>query len=261
MGADQTIDWAASTASTLDWWRDAGVDTLVDDDPRDWMADETPVILPPPALMSPPVARIADATAPRVPAPDQAAPPVSAMPDTIAAFLEWRRGPDVPEAGWPGATIFASGPVDAAIMVLVDQPDREDCDAEKLLSGAVGRLFDRMLAAIGQSRDSVHVAAVCAKRPAAGRVPRDLEARLGEVARAHAALVAPKRLFLMGNAASRAVLGMDFMNARGTLHRFNYGDAHSEAVASHHPRFLIEKPIAKADAWKDLQLLIGGLTE
>ncbi|KQM65741.1 uracil-DNA glycosylase [Sphingomonas sp. Leaf17] len=257
MGADQAIDWAALTASTLDWWQEAGVDVLVEDAPRDWLVVEEPVILPPPAKPAP----VADVTA-SPPATALASDvPVPAMPDTIAAFLDWRGGPHAPEAGWPGATILASGPVDAAIMVLVDQPDREDCDAEKLLSGTVGRLFDRMLAAIGQSRDSVHVASVCVKRPAAGRVARDLDARLGEVARAHVALVAPKRLFLMGNAASRAVLGMDFMSARGTLHRFNYGDAHSEAVASHHPRFLIEKPIAKADAWKDLQLLIGGLTE
>ena len=257
MGADQAIDWAALTASTLDWWQEAGVDVLVEDDPRDWLVPEEPIVLP---TIAPPAPR-ADATARPAVAPAATAPATAAMPDTIAAFLEWRCGPDAPEAGWPGATIIASGPVDAAIMVLVDQPDRDDCDAEKLLSGAVGRLFDRMLAAIGHSRDSVHVASVCVKRPAAGRVARDLDARLGEVARAHVALVAPKRLFLMGNAASRAVLGMDFMSARGTLHRFNYGEAHSEAVASHHPRFLIEKPIAKADAWKDLQLLIGGLTE
>jgi DNA polymerase len=32
-----------------------------------------------------------------------------------------------------------------------------------------------------------------------------------------------------------------------------------EAVASFHPRFLLEKPAYKAEAWKDLQMLIGGL--
>lgn len=257
MGADQAIDWAALTASTLDWWQEAGVDVLVEADPRDWLVPEQPLILSTAAVPAPRF----DATARPAAAPAGIAPATAAMPDTIAAFLDWRCGPDAPEAGWPGATIIASGPVDAAIMVLVDLPDRDDCDAEKLLSGSVGRLFDRMLAAIGRTRDSVHVASVCAKRPAAGRVARDLEARLGEVARTHVALVAPKRLFVLGNAASRAVLGMDVMSARGTLHRFNYGDAHSEVVASHHPRFLIEKPIAKADAWKDLQLLSGGITE
>jgi DNA polymerase len=30
-------------------------------------------------------------------------------------------------------------------------------------------------------------------------------------------------------------------------------------VASYHPRLLRERPAAKAEAWKDLQLLIGGL--
>jgi hypothetical protein len=31
-------------------------------------------------------------------------------------------------------------------------------------------------------------------------------------------------------------------------------------VATFHPRFLIEKPAAKAEAWKDLQLLMGGIS-
>jgi len=32
-----------------------------------------------------------------------------------------------------------------------------------------------------------------------------------------------------------------------------------QAVASFHPRFLLERPAAKAEAWKDLQLLIQGI--
>jgi DNA polymerase len=32
-----------------------------------------------------------------------------------------------------------------------------------------------------------------------------------------------------------------------------------EAIASFHPRFLLERPAQKAEAWRDLQLLIEGL--
>ena len=38
MGADQNHDWAKIAASALDWWREAGVDTLVEDAPFDWLA-------------------------------------------------------------------------------------------------------------------------------------------------------------------------------------------------------------------------------
>jgi DNA polymerase len=227
-------DWA----SALDWWRDAGVDMLVDDVARDWFAA-------PPA----PVAVTAAAIAP-------AAAPPAALPATLEAFAAWRLGADAPEAAWSGVSLAASGPADAKIMVLVDCPDREDGDAGALLSGTTGKLFDRMLAAIGLSRETVHVAAVCARRPAAGRMPREIEARLGEVARHHVGLVAPERLLLLGDATARAVLGMDRQAAKGDLRAFNHHAGKTGVVASLHPRLLIERPAMKAESWRDLQLLV-----
>ncbi len=250
MGADQTIDWRNTAASALDWWHEAGVDTLVDDVPRDWFAAPEPLVVPA-----------------AVPVAPVAAP--SAMPLLFADFLNWRSGAEVPEADWSGVSLAAVGPADATVMVLADCPDRDDGDAGALLSGASGRLLDRMLTAIGLTRDEVHLAAVCAKRPTAGRIQSEVEARLSEIAKHHIALVAPERLLLLGNAASRAILGMELQAARGRLHGFNHKTAQTGAgnaadmtsvVTSFHPRFLIEKPAAKAEAWKDLQMLMRGLT-
>jgi len=237
MGAYQTFD-AALVASALDWWADAGVDLLVEDVPRDWFA-------------APPPPRPAAADAP---------PPVPALPATLEAFAAWRAGPDAPDAGWSGAAVAASGPTDAALMVLLDCPDREDGDAGALLAGIQGRLFDRMLAAIGLSRDTIHLAAVCARRPVAGRMPRETEARLSDISKHHVGLVAPKRLLCLGNAASRAILGAEMPGTRGSLHGFHHKGGETGVVASFHPRFLLEKPVAKAEAWKDLQLLMGNLS-
>ncbi|NII56823.1 uracil-DNA glycosylase [Sphingomonas aerolata] len=247
MGADQTIDWRNAAVSVLDWWHDAGVDMLVDDAPRDWFAAPEPLDIAPPA-----------------PAGVSVAPPVAVatMPLSLTEFLAWRTGADVPEAGWNGISLAAEGPADATVMVLADCPDRDDGTdnggAGQLLSGASGRLLDRMLAAIGLTRSEVHVAAVCAKRPTAGRIQREVEDRLAEIAKHHIELVAPKRLLLLGNAASRAILGMELQAARGRLHGISHKVGEAGVVASFHPRFLIEKPAAKAEAWKDLQMLMGG---
>lgn len=241
MGADQNIDWAKAAASTLDWWRDAGVDVLVEDAPYDWLAPPAPV-----------------AVTARAPAAPVALAP-TALPDTIAAFLEWRMGADAPEAKWGGVAIGTSGAVAAELMVLVDCPERGDRDA--LLEGDVGRLFDRMLAAIGQTRDRVAIASVCTRRPTTGRVPREVEARLGEIARHHLGLARPTRLLLMGDAATRAILGTGASESRGRLHAVNHKDATvTHVVASHHPRFLLDRPAAKAEAWRDLLMLTGGMT-
>ena len=239
MGADAHLDWRATAASALAWWHEAGVDSLVDETPRDWLAVATPVAVPPSIAAS------------------------DAPPTVMADYLGWRHGTAAPEARWPGSWIPASGPATAALMVLVDCPDRDDGDV--LLSGAAGRLFERMLAAIGLTRDAVHLAALCAKRPVAGRLPAETGDRLAELALHHVGLVAPQRLLVMGNAASRAILATDVAAARGRLHALNHKggtspDRNTDVVATYHPRFLLEKPVAKAGAWADLQMLEKGLT-
>ncbi len=244
MGADQKIDWAAHAASALDWWHDAGVDVTIGDEGFAWL--ETAERLA--------EARQAARTAPE-PATAPAIPP-DALPGDAPAFAAWRIGETVPEARWGGAAIAASGPAGADLLVFVDCPERDD--RELLMEGDVGRLFDRMLAAIGRSRADTGLASVCVRRPTTGRVPRDTEARLGEIARHHVALAAPQRLLVMGDAASRAILAMNVADARGRFHALNHKDGKvTQVVASHHPRFLLDRPAAKAEAWKDLLMLTG----
>jgi len=253
MGANQNIDLRTIAASALDWWREAGVDASIDEAPRNWLAAVEPVA---------PAPRAAGA---RAAVAEIIAPP---LPDTLAGFEAWRTGPEAPEAGWPGRPIAAQGSAASDIMVMIDLPEREDADTGILMSGAVGRLFDRMLAAIGRDRESIYLVPVCAARPVAGRVSPEIEDQLNEVARHHVLLARPKRLLLLGNAPSRALLGADATRARGSLHVVNLSSGKdadggngvaTQAVASFHPRFLLERPAAKAEAWKDLQMLIGEL--
>ncbi|MEH3047730.1 MAG: uracil-DNA glycosylase [Sphingomonas adhaesiva] len=236
MGADQNLDWAAAAASALDWWQDAGVDVLVEDERFDWLA--VPAARPAAAPAAAPVA------VPEV------------LPDTWEAFAAWRIGDAAPEARWGGVTVAASGAPGADLLFLVDCPERGDREA--LMEGEVGRLFDRMLAAIGRTRADVALAAVCTRRPTTGRVPREVEARLGEIARHHVALAGPTRVLAMGDAATRALLATNVAEARGRLHGLNHKNATiAQVVATHHPRFLLDRPAAKAEAWKDLLLLTG----
>jgi DNA polymerase len=241
MGVDQHIDWRAAAASALDWWRDAGVDTLIDEAPRDWFK---------PAAVPMPVP-VPGAAAPVAPQP-------AAMPANLREFEAWRIGAAAPDAGW-NRPIAPQGDAHAGLMILIDMPEREDAATGQLLSGEPGRLFDRMLAAIGRDRQSIYLASLAAARPVSGQIPTEALDRLTETALHHIALVRPKRLLLLGNAASRAVLGANAAAARQSLHVLNHAGGQSGAVASFHPRFLLQQPARKAEAWRDLQMVIGGI--
>lgn len=232
MGADQHHDWREAAASALDWWHAAGVDCLVEEEPRDWLARTRPAIAP--------VSSVEESPAP-------------VMPDTLTGFIEWRIGSDAPEHGM-GTLIGAEGDPASGLMIVVDYPE-----GETLLDGAPGRLFDRMLAAIGRDRASIYLAPLCAIRPTGGRIPPELAPRLTEIMRRHIRLAAPKRVLFMGQAPSRALIGTDGSAGAGSLHAVNLEGTSVDCVASLHPRFLLERPALKAEAWRDLQVLTGGM--
>lgn len=241
MGGEPVQDWQKLAASTLEWWSDAGVDMLVEDEVRDWLAR-----VPPPA---------APVTAEAV----VAAPAVETLPDTLEAFVAWRLGDKAPEAEWHVPRLAPTGPADAEYVFVTDVPEIEDSDV--LLSGSAGRLFDKMLAATGQSRESVHVLPLAWARPVTGRITPDDEPRLLKLARHHLSLIGPKRLFLLGQSASRVLAETNGAGLSNSIHDVNHFGAKTLAVASYHPRFLLERPAAKSEAWKHLLLLTRGTAE
>lgn len=239
LAGDDMLD-VTSALSALDWWRAAGVDVPVGDAPRNWLAE-------------PPAGAPAHA-----PAPPRPAKP--AIPATLAEFRAWAEtAPSLPDGSLPGRRLLAEGDAAANLMIMIDMPEPADGAAGRLLSDETGRLLDRMLAAIGRDRDSVYLASLCLARPAGGRIDAAALPAIGEIGRRHIALAAPKRLLLMGPATSRAILGTELVEIRGKLRIINHEGANVETVASFAPRFLIQNPARKADVWKDLRLLIGGI--
>jgi len=236
VGGEYTADWGRTLASALEWWRDAGVETLQEDEARDWLARPTPVQVAQAAVTSP---------QPEV------------LPDTLAAFTAWRTGETVPEAGWMTPKIAPSGPVNAEIVVLTDMPESDD-QSEILADSAAGKLFSRMLTAAGVARDSVYFLPLAVARPLAGRIPPDQEGRLIEITKHHLKLLQPAKLLILGQTASRVLAETNDGGAANGLVDVNHFGGKTAAVASLHPRFLLERPAAKSEAWKHLLQLTRG---
>jgi DNA polymerase len=231
-------------ASTLDWWREAGADTIVGDEPRGWLTESRQAAKKP-------------ATAKPAPQADAPAAPLE-MPGTLAEFRAWLLEAPVMDAPRQ-MRLDAAGDPAGGLMVFVDMPERGDDQAGQLLSGEAGLLFDRMLAAIGRDRASVYLAALAPARIAGGAFEESSLSRISEAAKRHVALAAPRHLLLMGDAPSRAFCGLSLNEARGKQRIFNHDGGTVPVIATFHPRFLIQQPRFKAQSWKDLQILVEGM--
>ncbi len=232
----------ADIDSTLDWWREAGVDTIVGDEPGRWLAEKPAATATKPRSKS----EIAEQAPPARPTP----------PDDLGAFARWFAETDL--VAGPGGRAFApTGSQGSELMIVVDMPEPEDERSGQLLSGEAGLLFDRMLAAIGLDRRSIYLASLSPARVLGGAIAETEQERLAEIARHHARLAAPKRLLTMGEAPTRAFCGTGLNEARTDLHTFDGESGTIRLVATFHPRFLLKQPRFKAESWRDLQMLMG----
>lgn len=226
-------------ASALQWWAEAGVDTIVGDAPHDWLAPARPEPLPSSAATASPP------------------PPAQAMPDGIDAFREWLLTSDtLPFAAPSAPRVGPSGDPTAELAVFVGMPKREDLAAGTLLSGEAGRLFDRMLAAMGRDRSSIYLAPLSPLHPPGGSVDAASAQALGPVARHHLGLLGAKAALLFGEACAQSLLGGPMASSRGRVHAIPTPSGEIRALATMSPDFLLTNPGVKGLAWADLQLLM-----
>ena len=227
----------AAAESALIWWAEAGVDTLVDEAPRDWLKPR--------------------AKAPAAPAPLSAEAPDGDLPGQLDLFQAWLASSDRLAFAAPSAPrICPAGDPASGLMILADMPTGEDCAAGTLISGEAGRLFERMLAAIGRDRGSVYLAALSCIRSPSGQLNSETMKSCAALARHHIGLAAPKAVLLFGDSCARALLGLSVPQARGRWHEIATHAGPVKALATIAPRQLLESPRLKALAWADLQMLI-----
>ena len=233
MGGDLDTIGIAEARSALAWWLEAGVDCAVQDAPRNWLKPASPV--PPPAAAEP-VANIAEPTS-----------------ETLAELRQWlASSAQLPLASATARRILPHGPEDAAVMLLSDSPALEDFASGQPIGGEAWALATRMLAAIGMTADQAYSASLsCFHTPGARMTEQDRQA-CAEIARRHIALARPKRLLLLGDGPCVALLGKRLVAARGHVHKVEG----VRTVATFHPRHLINRPLDKALAWKDLLLMM-----
>lgn len=156
--------------------------------------------------------------------------------------------------------VFSDGVPGARLMIIGEAPGREEDRAGKPFVGQAGQFLDRMLGAIGLSREeNVYITNVMPWRPPHNADPKPDEIdMMRPFVERHVALAAPDLLIVMGNVSCQTVLGQ-----RGiTKLRGHWAEAWGKPVMPMvHPAYLLRTPAAKRSAWADLLAVQAKLRE
>ena len=153
--------------------------------------------------------------------------------------------------------VFADGNPEAPIMFVGEAPGAEEDMRGLPFVGKAGQLLDRMLAAIGLSRETAYITNILFWRPPGNRQPTsgEIAACLPFVER-HIELVSPEILVLLGGTAAKTLLARSdgIMRLRGRWFEYSTpGLARPvPAMATFHPAYLLRSPGQKRAAWQDM---------
>src|SRR3569623_2512955 len=198
----------AEALAALDWYRAAGVDIAVGDEPVDRFA--TSAVVPPKRRLPP--------SAVPGPAPTPAVP-LTTDPNETRAFAAAATTLDELRAAmdaYEGCALkhratqrcFADGNPEAQIMMVGEGPGEQEDKQGKPFVGRAGQLLDRMLMAIGLDRTKVFIANMVPWRPPGNRNPTPDELALcTPFVERQVELVTPKLLVTLGNVPTQSLFG------------------------------------------------------
>ena len=257
------MDVAATLRVQVEW----GADEALDEEPRDRLRPAAPAITSQAPIRSAPAQ---NAPAPGI-SPASAAPALAQQLAAGATTLDALRSAMEGFTGSPLRTtastlVFGDGACTAGIAFVGEAPDAESDRSGRAFAGPAGRLLDAMLASIGLRRDDLRLLTLVPWRPPGGRVPAEAEiAACLPFAQRHLALLRPRALVLMGNAACRFVGGIEggTRRARGRWHAAAIPglDATVPALAFPPPEQALTQPAVKEAAWAELLRLRRFLDE
>ena len=143
-------------------------------------------------------------------------------------------------------------------MLIGEAPGAEEDARGEPFVGQAGRLLDRMLGAIGLSRDAVvFICNVLKCRPPGNRNPEPLEAKTcSRYLFRQIELLQPDLIVLLGRFAMQSVLDTDASVAslRQKVHRFRGKERSIPVVCTYHPAYLLRNLPDKRKSWEDLCL-------
>ena len=148
--------------------------------------------------------------------------------------------------------VFGTGNPHARVLLVGEGPgENEDLQGEPFV-GRAGILLDKMLLALGFSRqENVYIANMVKCRPPNNRdpAPEEIAACIGTL-RAQTRILRPQIIVCLGRVAAQAMISPDFKVTRQHGQLINKSGIWM--MGTYHPAALLRNPAAKPDAFADL---------
>jgi DNA polymerase len=153
-------------------------------------------------------------------------------------------------------TVFARGTGSVGLCFVGEGPGADE-DAQGFpFVGKAGQLLDRMIEAMGFTRDDVYVCNIVKCRPPDNRkpAPEEMAACMPYLAE-QLELLAPEVIVALGATAVQGLFGttegITRLRGRWRLYR-----GRTPVMPTFHPAFLLRTPSAKKEVWEDLQAVL-----
>jgi uracil-DNA glycosylase len=151
--------------------------------------------------------------------------------------------------------VFGAGHPRARVMFVGEGPGRDEDRQGEPFVGRAGQLLNRIIQAVGMTRESVYIANVVKCRPPGNRNPAPEEvATCKPFLDRQIRSIRPEILVALGKVAAQALLGTDapLNRLRGRFH--SYGE--TPLLVTYHPAFLLRSPEWKRAVWADMKRLM-----
>ena len=154
--------------------------------------------------------------------------------------------------------VFGDGSPTARLMFVGEGPGADEDVQGTPFVGKAGQLLNNMIAAMGLARPDVYIANIVMCRPPNNRVPETVEANTcTQFLLRQIDVVQPEVIVALGATAAMYLLGVkqSLSSLRGRWHTCRG----AKLAVTYHPAFLLRDPRQKAEAWKDLQMVMAEL--
>ncbi len=154
--------------------------------------------------------------------------------------------------------VFGEGDPNADLMFAGEGPGYYEDKSGRPFVGKAGELLDKMIVAMGLSREQVYICNVVKCRPPNNRDPEPDEiAACRPFLEAQVRSIRPKVVVTLGRFAGQTLLNSSQSMGRMRGRFYPYLDA--KLMPTYHPAYLLRNPHDKGKAWADLKLVMAEL--